>query len=135
RKTDSLIHSVETYSNLLFYDYGITPRKSKFIPDEIYEADYDQIKQRLYVKDFWDENPVLLETPIEKQVRESFEASKSFGKTFNNSSDTFDLINDGYFLWDAKKHLTFDVIKTVKPEKVRLEKLEITQYGEPVGGL
>jgi hypothetical protein len=135
RGADKLRHHVETYSNLVIYEHTPTPRKTMRIPDEDYYTDYDRIKQRLYLKQFWDENPILAETPIETSIKEDFEKKGFFGRAFNNTNDTLQLLEDGYKLWSEKKKLTFNRILNSKPENIRLEKLEITQYGVPVGGL
>jgi hypothetical protein len=90
-----LNHHVYTYSDLIFYDYSNSPQNINKIPDEDYINDYDAVEEKIYFKRFWDNNPILEQTSIEKSVTKNFEKSGSFGKAFNQINDTVELLRDG----------------------------------------
>jgi len=134
--SEKLVHKVSTYSNLLFYDYANRSEDVNMIPkDEDNSSDYSQIEYRLYIKRFWDNNPVLAETPIEKNIREGFEKMGSFGKAFNNSNDTLELLKDGYKIWNKNRPLHLKDIPNKVSKSIRLDKLEMKWEGEEIGGL
>ena len=136
RNTEKLVHKVNMYSDLLFYDYDEKQGNINQIPaDDDYRTDYENISQRLYIKRFWDNNPVLAETPIEKGIREGFEKSGSFGKIFNNANDTLEILKDNYKIWNKKKPLHLaDIHNSISDHSV-LNKCEITEDGDTLGGL
>ena len=100
-------HLVKTYADLLFYEHKNEPIPlTSDIEEEDYDFDYTMIRRKLYIQRFWDNNPVLAETPYEKKIRQDFDASGSFGNVFNTANDTLDVLADGFLMWQPKRKLS-----------------------------
>lgn len=77
---------ITTRSMLTFYAYrdSLTVEGNKV---DAHNDDSKLIKSLPYKADFWQNNPYLLHTPLEKQVIESFEQSGFVGNLFSDSFD------------------------------------------------
>lgn len=135
KSNGNIIHHVNTYSNLIAYHYSPEPVKPVSGTTEHYETDYDHIKNRLYRKAFWDNQAILLETQLEKEIRESFERNGSFGRAFNTSNDTVELVKEGYKIWNEHSPFYTQHITMHHDNGVRVEQTELTIEGKPVAGL
>ncbi len=73
-------HESTTTSYFLIYEYG-PPTPGRKYPDTDQAAnDLAAIKKRPYHPEFWRDNVVIKNTPVEEQVSQDFEGRKVFGK-------------------------------------------------------
>jgi hypothetical protein len=61
-------------------------------------SDYEAIRSRLYIKEFWDENTILVQTDLEKSITMDFEQKGSFGQAYGKLYDTLSILKEGYAL-------------------------------------
>lgn len=133
--------TITTRSKLVFFYYENKEYGIKEIPGDSYNSDYDLIEQNLYLPWFWENNKILAETPIEKQVRISFEENKSFGKTYNTKNDTLQLNAEGYYIRQQDRTITLNDIILSEPANTRNESFVLvaqnpkTQQIDTVGGI
>ena len=89
-------HPVKTSSFLSYYEY-YTPDKFKRLGGRIlrYGRGDREILDRIgYNKRFWEDNPVVLRTPVEEDIIESFEAQNAFGTIYLNDREMVQLEKD-----------------------------------------
>lgn len=73
-------HESTTSSYFFVYEYG-PPSPGQKYPDTSQDiGDLAQIKKRRYHPEFWRDNAVLRDSPVEEQVIKDFEGKKVFGK-------------------------------------------------------
>jgi len=130
-----ILHHIKTDSKTVFYEYDNTEFDLNLIPTEKYEMDYDAINHQLYIQRFWDNNPVLAETPLETTVRKAFENNGSFGRAFNSYNDTLELFNEGYKLWSKTKKLNIKDIIHSDSLAADIKNTTFTYKGKSVAGL
>ncbi len=135
-RTMKIIHKINTSSDLLFYNYSNQQiEKNIEVEDDELSIDYNDIKHRIYIKQYWDNNAVLEETPYEKSIREDFEKTGSFGNIFNNANDTLEIINNNYLMWQKDKRLHLDDLKYNSSTIYDPHKIEIRYEGTKIGGM
>lgn len=73
-------------SNLFFYEY-YSPVKEKKLGKQFKStiSDWEKLDRIGYNKDFWENNPIVKRTPIEKEVIQAFEKNNAFESIFLNS--------------------------------------------------
>ncbi len=130
-----IVHNIKTDSKTVFYEYDNNEFDLNLIPTEKYETDYDAINHQLYIQRFWDNNPVLAETPLETKVRKSFELNGSFGRAFNSNNDTLELLNEGYKLWSKTKKLKVKDIIHSDSLIGDIRNTTLTYKGKSIAGL
>ena len=135
KRFSKIVHHIKTDSKTVFYEYDNNEFNLNLIPTEKYETDYDAINHQLYIQRFWDNNPVLAETPLETKVRKLFELNGSFGRAFNNYNDTSELLNEGYKLWNKSNKLKIKDITNSDSLDVSLKTLKLQYNGRSIAGL
>ena len=87
---------ISTSALLSFYQY-YQPKKSKRLGGRIIRrrGDAEKLDKLGYNKDFWDNNPIVKRTPVEKEVIEAFESEKAFGSIYLNQRKTLLLEQTG----------------------------------------
>lgn len=75
--------------------------KDKLVVPQTF-SDYEAIRSRLYIKRFWDENPVIAQTVLQQQITADFESRGSFGTAYNSANDTLVLLKEGYALLERR---------------------------------
>jgi hypothetical protein len=135
KRFSKIMHHIKTDSKTVFYEYDNTEFNINLIPTEKYETDYDAINHQLYIQRFWDNNPVLAETPIETEVRKAFENNGSFGRAFNSYNDTSELLNEGYKLWSKTKKLKIKDIIHSDSLAADIKNTTLIYKGKSVAGL
>jgi len=89
-------HHVKTNSFLTYYEY-YQPDKFKRLGGRILrynKSDRELIDKVGYNRRFWEENPIVLRTPIEEEIIESFEVKNAFGTIYLNDRDQVQLEKD-----------------------------------------
>jgi len=87
---------ISTSALLSFYQY-YQPTKPKRLGGRLTgrRGDAEKLDRLGYNKDFWDENPIVKRTPVEKEVIEAFESEKAFGSIYLNQRKTLSLEQTG----------------------------------------
>jgi hypothetical protein len=98
-------------------------------------SDYAAIRSRLYVKRFWDENTIITQTADQQTITERFEKSGSFGRAYNEISDTTLLLNDGFKLVTPKVNKFIAGVKEIQPDVVAPGCIGIMQNGKSEASL
>jgi hypothetical protein len=70
-----------------------------------YVSDYAAIRSRLYIKPFWDQNPVIAQTALQQKITAAFESKGSFGTAYNQTGDTAALLKEGFALLGSRVNL------------------------------
>lgn len=80
------------------------PIKKPPVKTETYQfySDYEAIRARLYVKPFWDDNPIIQQTELEKSITQYFDENGYFGKGYNQTNDTLLPPYKGYIVLGRK---------------------------------
>lgn len=95
-------HRVKTEIQCMMYEKG-TPEKKvnkAAFPRQI--SDYAAIRSRLYIKPFWEQNPIIAQTALQQKITADFESKGSFGTAYNQANDTTALLKEGYALLTHK---------------------------------
>ena len=92
-REDQLVTHMSATSNLTFFEY-YTPTSRKKLGRQFKrkDSDWDKLNQIGYNKDFWENNPIVKRTPVEKEVINAFEKQDAFGSIFLNSKEQITLI-------------------------------------------
>lgn len=85
---DNLQTHVSTTSNLTFFEY-YNPTSHKKLGRQFRRSssDWQKLNEIGYNEKFWEDNPIVKRTPIEKEVVASFEATNAFESIFLNSKE------------------------------------------------
>jgi hypothetical protein len=106
---DVIQTNVETVSNLTFYEYYSPVNQKKLGKSYRGQSDWQKLNLIGYNKKFWEDNPIVKRTPIEKEVIASFEKENSFESIYLNSRDQIALsqtdISDDPFIVDLTYQL------------------------------
>jgi TonB-dependent SusC/RagA subfamily outer membrane receptor len=89
-------HPVTTNSFLSFYEY-YQPEKFKRLGGRLLRysrRDRDMLDRIGYNRRFWENNPVILRTPVEEEIISSFEAVNAFGSIYLNDREQLLLEKD-----------------------------------------
>lgn len=89
-------HPVKTTSFLTYYEY-YKPDKYKQLGGRIIRygrRDRDMLDRIGYNQRFWEDNPIVMRTPVEEEVITSFEAQNAFGSIYLNDRDQVQLEKD-----------------------------------------
>lgn len=111
-KDDKFKTHVSSNSNLTFFEYYNPVKRRKLGKNfRRRSSDWENIDKVGYNKAFWENNPIIKRTPIEKNVIEDFEKNNAFESIFINSRGQIDLIqskisNSKYIEELDKKMLT-----------------------------
>jgi TonB-dependent SusC/RagA subfamily outer membrane receptor len=120
---DVFHHPVKTNSFLTYYEY-YTPEKFKRLGGRIIRygnRDRDMLDRIGYNRRFWEDNPVVMRTPVEEEVISSFEAQNAFGSIYLNDRDQVQLEND-----------ELDQDPFIQQIKIDLRKSKLPTSGEKV---
>jgi len=93
---DQFIHRVETNSFLTYYEY-YQPEKFKRLGGRLTRlkrSDRANLDRIGYNRRFWEENPIVLRTPVEDEIISSFEAANAFGTIYLNDRQQIQLDKD-----------------------------------------
>jgi len=93
---DQYSHQVKTNAFLTYYEY-YQPDKFKRLGGRIIrysKSDRELLDKIGYNRRFWEENPVVLRTPIEENIISSFEAKNAFGTIYLNDREQIQLEKD-----------------------------------------
>ena len=93
---DVPIRTVETNSFLTYYEY-YTPEKFRRLGGRLMrmkQSDRELLDRIGYNKRFWEENPVVMRTPVEDEIISSFEAANAFGTIYLNDREQIQLDKD-----------------------------------------
>ncbi len=87
-KNDSLQYHAWSTSNLTFFEH-YTPTSRKKLGGQFgkNKSDWQKLDEIGYNEKFWEDNPIVKRTPVEKEVIASFEKNSAFGSIFLNSRD------------------------------------------------
>ncbi|ASV30142.1 carboxypeptidase-like regulatory domain-containing protein [Maribacter cobaltidurans] len=90
---DSFQFNATSTSNLTFYEH-YTPTSKKKLGSNLSrkQSDWEKLDEIGYNQKFWEENPIVKRTPVEKEVIESFEKENAFSSIFLNSSENIALM-------------------------------------------
>tara|TARA_R110002073_G_scaffold15953_1_gene62048 strand:+ start:1032 stop:4934 length:3903 start_codon:yes stop_codon:yes gene_type:complete len=92
-KEEKLITHMSATSNLTFFEYyNPTSRKKLGRQFRRKDSDWDKLNKVGYNKEFWENNPIVKRTPMEKDVIDAFEKQDAFGSIFLNSREQITLI-------------------------------------------
>ncbi len=97
---DEFKHPVTTHALLSFYDYYV-PEKRRRLGGRLsglWQRDRDVLDTNGYNNYFWEENPIVKRTPVEKEVIASFESANAFGSIYLNNKEN--IVLSGYELND-----------------------------------
>jgi len=102
---DEFKHPVTTHALLSFYEYYV-PETHRHLGGRLsryWKSDRDVLNKIGYNKDFWEENPIVKRTPVEKEVIASFEQSGGFGSIYLNNKQQVvlegnELDNDSFII-------------------------------------
>lgn len=91
---NSFQFNVTSTSNLIFYEH-YTPTSRKMLGSSLSrnQSDWEKLDEIGYNQKFWEENPIVKRTPVEKEVIESFEKENAFSSIFLNSSENIALMS------------------------------------------
>ena len=92
-KNEQFSHDVHTQSFLTYYEY-YQPEKFKRLGGRLIRSnrsDREILNKIGYNRQFWENNPVVLRTPIEEEIIASFEAKNSFGSIYLNDGNQVQL--------------------------------------------
>lgn len=79
---------ISTTSNLSFFEYyKPTTRKKLGGQFKRNDSDWQKLNKIGYDKEFWENNPIVKRTPVEKEVIASFEQNNAFESIFINSKN------------------------------------------------
>ena len=90
------IRTVETNSFLTYYEYYV-PEKFKRLGGRLVrmkQSDRELLDRIGYNKRFWEENPIVMRTPVEDEIISSFEAANAFGTIYLNDREQIQLDKD-----------------------------------------
>ena len=92
-KNDSLIFHSSATSTLTFFEH-YTPTSKKKLGGQFKgnRSDWQKLDEIGYNRKFWEENPIVKRTPVEKEVIDAFESDQAFGSIFLNSKDQVELV-------------------------------------------
>lgn len=97
-KEEKLITHMSATSNLTFFEYyNPTSRKKLGRQFRRKDSDWDKLNRIGYNKEFWENNPIVKRTPIEKEVIDDFEKQDAFGSIFLNSKDQITLVQSNLY--------------------------------------
>lgn len=116
-------HTVDTKSFLTYYEY-YQPERFKRLGGRLIRSsrsDREILNRIGYNRRFWEDNPVVLRTPVEEEVIASFEEQDAFGSIYLNDRQQVELDKD---------ELGNDPF--VKQLNVDLSKAKIANLGEKV---
>nr|WP_321415267.1 carboxypeptidase-like regulatory domain-containing protein [uncultured Allomuricauda sp.] len=90
---DSFQFNATSTSNLIFYEH-YTPTSRKRLGSSLSrkQSDWEKLDEIGYNQKFWEENPIVKRTPVEKEVIDSFEKENAFSSIFLNSSENIALM-------------------------------------------
>lgn len=109
---DAFMHTVSTHALLSFYE-NYVPETRRRLGGKLsmyWDRDRDVLDKIGYNKDFWEENPIVKRTPVEKEVIDSFEVSNAFGSVYLNNREQ--IVLEG-------NELNTDPIMTVLSDSLR----------------
>ncbi len=118
-------HPVKTTSFLTYYEY-YKPDKFKRLGGRIIRygnRDRDMLDRIGYNRRFWEDNPIVMRTPVEEEVISSFEAQNAFGSIYLNDRDQVQLEKDDLAKDPFIQQIQIDLRKSKLPtsgEKVYL---------------
>jgi len=107
-------HKVETNSFLTYYEY-YQPEKFKRLGGRLMrlrKSDRELLDQVGYNKRFWEENPIVLRTPVEDEIIASFEAANAFGTIYLNDRQQIQLDKDELKNDPFIQQLSIDLMKS-----------------------
>ena len=107
-------HHVETHSFLTYYEY-YQPEKFKRLGGRLtrlMRSDRERLDRIGYNRRFWEENPIVLRTPVEEEIISSFEAANAFGSIYLNDREQIQLDKDELINDPFVQQLNVDLIKT-----------------------
>lgn len=80
-------------SNLVFYEH-YNPSSNKRLGNRLSsgQSDWEKLDEIGYNEKFWEENPIVKRTPIEKEVIGSFEKENAFNSIYLNSAENIALM-------------------------------------------
>ena len=116
-------HPVRTTSFLTYYEY-YKPDKFKRLGGRIIKygkRDRDMLDRIGYNRRFWEDNPIVMRTPVEEEVISSFEEQNAFGSIYLNDRDQVQLEKDN-----------LDNDPFIQQIKVDLRKSKLPSSGEKV---
>ncbi len=90
------IRSVKTNSFLTYYEH-YKPEKFKRLGGRLMrlrKSDRELLNRIGYNKRFWEENPIVMRTPVEDEIISSFEAANAFGTIYLNDREQIQLEKD-----------------------------------------
>ena len=97
-KEEKLITHMSATSNLTFFEhYNPTSRKKLGRQFGRKDSDWDKLNRIGYNKEFWENNPIVKRTPVEKEVIDDFEKQDAFGSIFLNSKDQITLVQSNLY--------------------------------------
>ncbi len=90
---DSFQFNATSTSNLIFYEHYV-PTPGKRLGNRLSrrQSDWEKLDEIGYNEEFWEENPIVKRTPIEKEVIDSFEKENAFNSIFLNSAENIALM-------------------------------------------
>ncbi len=85
-KDEKILTKITTTSNLTFFEY-YTPTSRKKLGGQFNQndSDWQKLNKIAYNKEFWENNPIVKRTPVEKEVIAAFEQNNAFESIFINS--------------------------------------------------
>lgn len=87
-RDEQLVTKMSATSNLTFFEY-YSPNTRKKLGRQFGKriSDWEKLNQVGYSKVFWENNPIVKRTPVEKEVIDAFEKQDAFESIFFNSKD------------------------------------------------